>query len=175
MRFFQQPLDPQTRRAGCTPTINLAEGERKTLQVTATISAAVALPSSLTDRLGITPPPPSQAYGPLNVLNPCENDPAASGGEPIDQTVGGSLAYTITATVADDPPTTIVNVADATPSAAVTCMPQGTPSPCPAQATVTSTAPAETEPVPLNSLWALALLAWALLGAARRHPLARRR
>jgi uncharacterized repeat protein (TIGR01451 family) len=82
--------------------------------------------------------------------------------------VGGAVVYTVTATLAADPPSGIRNVADVSASGAVTCAPAGTAPPCTADVTVTVLPGGGTTPVsaPANELWALLLLALSLLGTA---------
>jgi len=99
----------------------------------------------------------------------CPN-PSGSGG--IFETIpsfpaGAQIIYTVTATISEDPPGSIVNIVTITPPTVVECLPGNTPPPC------SSSVPIEVvprpNPVPSASLWTLLLLALALSGVAAVH------
>jgi uncharacterized repeat protein (TIGR01451 family) len=100
----------------------------------------------------------------------------ASGSGAIAETIalfppGGVLVYTVTATIAADPPASIVNTASVTPSGLATCAPSGTPPPCSATAigTVVGTPPGQPAiATPTTSTWMLLLLGLGLLGLTWR-------
>jgi uncharacterized repeat protein (TIGR01451 family) len=96
--------------------------------------------------------------------------PNASGAGAINETIavfppGGSVTYTITATLAASPPSTITNLATTTPPAG-SCLPGNTPPPCSATVGFPVVVPGEAVPTPVDARWMLALLALLLtLGA----------
>lgn len=90
--------------------------------------------------------------------------------------VGGLLVYSVTATLSDDPPGSVVNTATVTPGGDATCGPDNTVPPCPATVigTVVPGGGGEVRPVPTTSEWALLLMAlmiggWAGVAAHRRE------
>ena len=90
--------------------------------------------------------------------------------------VGGLLVYSVTATLSDDPPGSVVNTATVTPGGDATCGPDNTAPPCPATVigTVVPVGGGEVRPVPTTSEWALLLMAlmiggWAGVAAQRRE------
>lgn len=96
--------------------------------------------------------------------------PNAAGSGAIAETVstipaGGMLAYTVTATIAAAPPSTITNTATVAAAAQVTCAPSGTPAPCAASAAGTvQVSQTGAVPAPLSSwmLWTLMLTLFTL-------------
>jgi uncharacterized repeat protein (TIGR01451 family) len=97
----------------------------------------------------------------------------ASGSGAIAETIalfppGGVLVYTVTATIAADPPASIVNTASVTPSGLATCAPSGTPPPCSATAIGTVAAPPTAIATPATDVWMLMLLGLGLLGLTWR-------
>lgn len=94
--------------------------------------------------------------------------PNASGSGAIAETIahlpiGGQVVYTVTATVTQSPPSTIVNEVTVTPEGLVLCSPTGEPPPCRADARVVVGTPA---PVPLGGGWPMALMVLGLWGVA---------
>ena len=97
----------------------------------------------------------------------------ASGSGAIAETIalfppGGVLVYTVTATVSENPPASIVNTASVTPSGLATCAPSGTPPPCSATAIGTVAAPPTAIATPATDVWMLMLLGLGLLGLTWR-------
>jgi uncharacterized repeat protein (TIGR01451 family) len=102
--------------------------------------------------------------------------PSASGSGAITQTVpslpvGAQLVYTVNATVAANPPASIVNTATVTPTTLVNCAPANTPAPC------SATVPLGTQqtPVAVPVDGPLARIALLLLLAASGLLVLRRR
>lgn len=101
--------------------------------------------------------------------------PQAGGSGAIAETVavfpaGATLAYTVTATLAANPPETVVNTATVTPGDLATCAPGGTQPPC-AATVVGRLTPTQTQtplPVPTVHTWAQLLIALSLFGLAWR-------
>lgn len=101
--------------------------------------------------------------------------PNASGSGAIAETVatfpaGATLVYTVTATLAADPPETVVNTATVTPGDLATCAPGGTQPPCAATVIgrLTPTQTQTPQPVPAAHTWAQLLIALSLFGLAWR-------
>lgn len=99
--------------------------------------------------------------------------PHASGSGAIAETVatfpaGATLVYTVTATVAADPPETVVNTATVTPRDLATCAPGGTQPPCAATVVGRLTPTQTPQPVPAVQSWAQLLIALSLFGLAWR-------
>src|SRR5690606_25178581 len=89
--------------------------------------------------------------------------------------VGGMLVYSVTATLSDDPPSSVVNTATVTPGDDATCGPDNTAPPCPATVigTVVPGGVADVQPVPTLGTWMMFLLGLCMLGLgwqARRRP-----
>lgn len=106
--------------------------------------------------------------------------PAASGSGPITGAVatfpaGGSLTYTVTATLTAAPPATLTNVAQITPPAGGVCAGGGA-APCTATASITAAAGAGgVTAVPMDAPWALTWLSVLIgIGAAWRRRAAAR-
>lgn len=107
--------------------------------------------------------------------------PVASGAGAIAQTVpslpvGGALTYSVTATLAANPPDPVLNVVMVTPEDVVLCQPEGTPSPCQADIPVTIETGTVTPPlpVPASSPWSVLLMVGLMLlmaAALRRRRL----
>ncbi|MBO9662258.1 hypothetical protein [Dokdonella sp.] len=92
--------------------------------------------------------------------------PNAAGSGALAETIanlpaGGELVYTVDATIASDPPSSIANTAGVT-------LPDGTCAPCSSTAVGQVQAPQEIRPVPVADRWALWLLAFLLTGFAAR-------
>lgn len=103
--------------------------------------------------------------------------PTTSGSGAIAQTVpnlpvGAQLVYAITATVAANPPPSIVNTATVTPTTLVNCAPSNTPAPCTATVPLTTSQAVVGVPVGGTSARIALLLLLAMTGllALRRRP-----
>ncbi|MBO9662257.1 hypothetical protein [Dokdonella sp.] len=99
--------------------------------------------------------------------------PNAAGSGALAETIanlpgGGELVYTIDATIAADPPASVVNTAGVT-------LPDGTCSPCSSTVVGQVQVPSQIRPVPVADRWALWLLALLLAGFAGHGLVARRR
>ena len=95
------------------------------------------------------------------------------GGRPYGQArvrvgMGTFARDTVTATVGENPPASIVNTASVTPSGLATCAPSGTPPPCSATAIGTVAAPPTAIATPATDVWMLMLLGLGLLGLTWR-------
>lgn len=77
---------------------------------------------------------------------------------------GAQIIYTVTATIADDPPGTVINIVSVTPPTVVNCLPDNRPPPC--QSSVPINVVPLPNPVPVASTWSLLLLALTLSGLA---------
>jgi uncharacterized repeat protein (TIGR01451 family) len=97
--------------------------------------------------------------------------PNAAGTGAISETVavfpvGGLLVYSVTATLSENPPDSVVNTATVTPGGDATCGPDNTAPPCPATVigTVVPAGGTDVQPVPTLGTWMMFLLGLGMLG-----------